>query len=422
MNEFLFTFGLIAVPSALLFSIIKIISDRWLKRFFRELAGLLNFIPVENFRITNEFSEINKTAGESSGSEYYTEIYWEKLYMGNTRLKTIAIELKLDGKHDRNFVIEYEKLIVHTDSGDEKKRADIQMNDYSFDDAALLTGTSTAKVRALLHPEVRRRITEFLRNDSVRYVEYKADRLKINMLYMSNLTPEYLASFYHYLFPFVKLLSREGTTEELLRRNYLAEKYQSVKIKYLESLRPVGGKLSEDDEVIRDALGSGNPRLMLEAVINAGVSTHKYIPEIFRKAAETMRIRVLDFLLRCHSTSEMDYFLDKHSWMETIDGKLKMLEYYISIAGEKSADSVRAMIENHDSRNDDYHRRCIRALGSCGNYGSIYFLKKQKNIFNARAVDQAIAEIQSRIGTGDEGWLSIDKTENDEGKLSLEKE
>ncbi len=43
-------------------------------------------------------------------------------------------------------------------------------------------------------------------------------------------------------------------------------------------------------------------------------------------------------------------------------------------------------------------------------------------MYPGREIDQAIARIQERIGTGDEGWLSVSGADEDEGDLSIAEE
>ena len=99
--------------------------------------------------------------------------------------------------------------------------------------------------------------------------------------------------------------------------------------------------------------------------------------------------------------------------------KEALFGYYAAIAVPEAEKFLQEQLYDVVSASETYWRSCIRALAKCGTYESINVLNEFSNRRLKREKDQAIAEIQSRIGAGDSGWLSVGKLEPEAGDLSV---
>jgi hypothetical protein len=220
----------------------------------------------------------------------------------------------------------------------------------------------------------------------------------------------------------IGMLTRPGGLKDRMEDNYLSEENLAQKRHFLERWFAVKQKIQGDEKILRDALGSGIPELRFEAARGLRREGTQYLGEIYSKADESLKIKMLeyvsrkwfgkDFLLPCSSA---DY--------KTEIGLRELIRYYaVKEKSDAETDLEKIIVSNNPFVSDGIRKDAIRALAVCGTYRSIEFLNRNINPSFYREADKAIAMIQDRIGTGDSGWLSLRKTEDSEGALSIEKE
>ena len=336
---------------------------------------------------------------------------------GKSSTATIGFLVDLDGLREK-FQITAENFISRIKKTDRK--ADIELDDRSFDDAALVKGGGTHTVRALLHPEARRIITQLIESSYDRKFSLSENALETYQRTGRFMGEAEISSEIRSIIRLAQLLTRKKTTEALLRENYHDEQFTSSKYVYLESLSAVVGGMTEKDEIIQDALHSGNHKLAFLAVKVIGKAGFRYIPEIFSKTDDDLAIQILDYAEKNRATSLVLFFKTTFPNIKSWPIKSAVVRFLASTQDPSIENFLHEQLTTQEEPPIEHTVECIKALGRCGTYGSIQVLHSLRGALPRREIDGAIASIQARIGTGDAGWLSIHESKDGEGNLSLE--
>ncbi len=331
---------------------------------------------------------------------------------------TATIGFLVDFKESREqFQITAENFLSRLKKTDRK--TDIELDDRSFDDAALVKGGSTHAVRALLHPEARRIITQLIESSYDRKFSLSENGLETYQRTGQFMGEATIYSEIRSIIRLAQLLTRKKTTEELLRENYLAESVIDCRIKYLESLSAVVGGMTEKDVIIQDALRSGNHKLAFHAVKAIGKAGYRYIPDIFSEADENFACQILDYAGKTGATSLVLFFKTTFPNIKSWPIKSAVVRFLASTRDPSIESFLHEQLAAQQNHPIEHTVECIKALGRCGTYDSIQVLHSLRDSWPRREIDGAIASIQARIGTGDAGWLSIHESKDGEGNLSL---
>ncbi len=300
-------------------------------------------------------------------------------------------------------------------------KTDFQLKDKRFDGAAWVTGGHLHAVRALLHPEARKIIRHLIDSAFDKMFSLHNRHLETYQLASNYDSAEEVEEEIRIILRLGHLLTRKATIEEMLRENYLAETEEDGKTAYLESLSAVSGELKEEDAVIKSALGSSNPRLVWEAVKAIGTAGRKRIPDLFQAADAAMAVEILDYLKRKKLRGMAPYFISVCGEIRDWSLRAEVVTFLASTGTKASEKYLQKELTAGNRYPVDYLKECIKALGACGTRESIAFLHSVREGMPRRDIDAAIASIQSRLGTGESGWLSIQETKTEDGALSLDK-
>ncbi len=354
------------------------------------------------------------------------EIHYEKFYDETTSkgIPSLFIRIETPDLQTEVMAIESTRFFLNN------REMDIRFNDSGFDDALLITGSSTAGIRAALSPEARKHIKDFLvhpdflRLDIVRKIS-PSGAFRVNLQYRKNLESHELMRWLGKIMDFIDLIARKGTAEDMLRQNYLAEKFVGPKIKYLESLSIVCTKLKLKDDIISDAMASKHPELMFTAVKAVGEEAYRLIPDIFTSADDILKTRIIRYAGQKRIKSLIPFFSKELQNFGSISSRMEILSFFSAAGADSAAEEqmhrfLSAVYEDDIDTYKEFYYTFVRILGKCGTCKSIAFLNSIRKKFPERLINQAIACIQERIGVGDAGWLSIDQADGGEGELSLE--
>lgn len=213
-----------------------------------------------------------------------------------------------------------------------------------------------------------------------------------------------------------KKRNREKTEEFLLRENYKTEPYIPVKINQLNMIYSRNKRVKANDEIAKDALGSDHVRLKYLGAKILGKKGYRYMPEIFSQSSDKLKKEILEYLIKAETDCFLDYFLTAGSCLNY--GVREFVYRYIKMTADPSAeDFLISELEQDEFSSGPAARACIEALGVCGSLKAVAVLDKRRHY---REVGQAIARIQERVETGDSGWLTLEKPDEEEGSLSLE--
>ena len=345
-------------------------------------------------------------------------IFRKQFSAGKTSVDTVGYKFSLRGPYAGAIDLKAEGIL----STLEKKlgSTDIEVGSPWFDKVALVHGNNVHRVKALLHPRVRAIIVEMMKKSYSRKFTISYGVLETYQIIKNSLSVDTISHELKKLIRCAELLSREGSEADLLRDNYSAESDENVKITYIESLGAVSAGLSAEDPVIKDALSSRSNRMIFAAAKCIMEEGYDYIKNIFPGTDSSLQADILEWLC-FRKAGEFVGFFDRYR--DNLDTEVcrRLAEFYGIMNAENASGWLESELKSENKHPAEYRMELIRALGSCGSYGSIAVLNSVKSSKFSRAVDQAIAEIQERIGAGDSGWLSMQKTEGDEGALSIEK-
>lgn len=334
----------------------------------------------------------------------------------NTVMVSIAIPEKRVKQIDlskENFISNLLKRGNHTD---------IEMADPLFDDKAFVGGDSLYDIHALLHPEVRRLITRFIDMSFKNKFEIKYGTLRINM--NTDLFPEIktFVTAFKDLISLAEYLARTGLTGQLLAENYQSEQNEETKKIYMQSLFLLKKEKPEtiiSESILKDAMESGVPLLQFYSVCFSSANTNKYISRFYDKSEPELKTDILEFLSSINDPELLPFFIGKFKDCTDLGEKMAIVHYWGAVSAVELENVIIEEIKKESSAHSKYAVACISALGGCGKYKSIAFLDDIKEFPTRKLIEQSIIFIQQRIGSGDEGWLSVQKEGGDSGKLSV---
>jgi len=158
--------------------------------------------------------------------------------------------------------------------------------------------------------------------------------------------------------------------------------------------------------------------LIFTAAKCLGDKGYEYIKPIYKSSDPELKEDIIVYLTK-RKAAEFSSFFDDMRLSLDENAKIKLAEYYGSVGARNAADFMQDELMQTKYHQKEYRYALVRTLAVCGNYNTIAVLNKCRNGMS-READRAIAVIQMRIGAGDSGWLSVQKTEEDDGFLNME--
>lgn len=207
-----------------------------------------------------------------------------------------------------------------------------------------------------------------------------------------------------------KSVSKNETIESMLRENFYSEKNEEVKLKLFESIRSITNRLIHDDlTFLEAAFKAKQPKLRFSAARLLGDKANGSFADIFSKSYDDLKIEILEFLSIVNNKESAFSFIPFIVEEKNTAVQAALINYL----GKHSSARVLTFLHKQLKENIP-HELCFRSaiiklLGLCGNYESIELLNKIHGLALKKYINQAIASIQNRIGTGGSGWLSIKK-------------
>lgn len=293
----------------------------------------------------------------------------------------------------------------------------IKLGNSEFDNRALVLGRDEDEIRALLHPF----IITFLKNcisksigNSFSFVNGKlAAHLKIN-------NEETYKGIDHIIANILKmnmLLNRNISATEMLAENYKSSSLIEERNAYLESYCILQEKISKEDQIIDNALNSNNHQLIFTAVNYLDDSKFYILNEIFIKSSNTIKIKIIEFFID-RNIQNLTFSHEKITeYHKTV--KTAFIKYLIKFKNTKYEKTISNELGRNSDVSLEYKNLCIKALGECGTYPSIQLLDNLRTKYAEAAITNAISRIQNRIGSGDDGWLSMKNIDDESGELSI---
>ncbi len=413
---------LVLAGSAEALFIIHLLFLRKWNRILKRISGKYGL----KFRKGNVIRPV-KLKGEDSNSRLY--ICLESFFIGKFLNKnTLSISCRFCNENIKAFSIVMETALsrIHKKfSGN-----DVQIMDPVFDDLVYLKSSSELTAFAYLDYEARQIIIDLIGESYRQSFSIYDGELRavfgvshntgyddvVRKLERINRLGELFSRQPAEMNAGSKKPGKEKTEEYLLRENYKTEAYVSAKIKLLSLIGSRNKRLKPDDEIILDALKSDHSRLKFTGAYVLGKKGYRYIPEIFSQASNKLKKEILEYLIKAETNHFLRYFLTAARYLES--GVKQQVYRYIKMTADPAAeDFLISELEQDEFSRGSAAKACIEALGVCGSLKAIAVLDKRRHY---READQAIARIQERVETGDSGWLTLEKPEEEDGRLSVE--
>ncbi len=301
-------------------------------------------------------------------------------------------------------------------------KTDLELKDDRFDSAAWVTGRNVHSVRALLNHETRDALRRLIGSCYQNMFSLQSGKLEMYQLAYTYRTAEDIAAEIRKIIRLGQLLTRGRSEVKMLRENYLDEPDTDCRAIYLESLAAVSGELPEDDEIAQDALRSPNPRLVFQAIKAMGSAGEKHMPLLFETADAPLAAKILEYVNVNKTQGAAQRAISLCEKVRDLSVRSVVVQFLASIKDQASRKFLQSELAAEKHYPEDYLKACIKALGACGTRESIAFLHSVREGMPRRDIDAAIASIQSRLGTGESGWLSIQEAKAEDGALSLDEE
>ena len=296
---------------------------------------------------------------------------------------------------------------------------DLETGDHRFDELAWVESSGPVYARAYLGRRARHLITEAIKNSYSRSFVVSDNRIQTWQVAENFTDIIHLEKVCGSITTLASLFSRSEPLPSLLRRNVAEERKAAMKIPLLDAVGRSEGNLDMEDPLIQECLEDRDKKLRFAAIRLLGAKGHPLIQTLFRDCPEELQTEMLEYATERTAKELAPFFQGLARADRDPEVKKAMVEYFGAVNHEGAEDFLRAELESKEKRTEKYNSALIQALGRCGSYASIEFLDRRRNPLNSRHINQAIAEIQNRIGAGDGGWLSIEKLDGDDGKLSL---
>ncbi|MBN2354424.1 MAG: hypothetical protein JXD23_17770 [Spirochaetales bacterium] len=296
---------------------------------------------------------------------------------------------------------------------------DIEFNDGSFDDAALVEGGDPHAVRAALHPRARSLIAHLIEASYSKNFAIQGGTIETYRRTGQFEDEEDIIRVLANLIDLAKTLGRSGRTEELLRENYLAESNRKARVRYLESLAAtLRAPLETDDEIVRDAFYSGDPHLMFQAACALGPAGNRHLPDILPDADRELALKIIGRLEERKIEAPVPELIKCSSGIRDWTVKAALARFLGGTGRPEVETWLHGEIAGGSSAPADYRRECVRALGLCGGKASLEVLHGLQGPPGRREIEAAMSAILARLGVAETGWLSSAGAEPGEGGLS----
>ena len=278
----------------------------------------------------------------------------------------------------------------------------------------------SAKILAFFSGEVRKRILKIYSDVNFSGITFSSDVCSFEYSFGEDISAEKILVIIDGVSELLEMLSDKIYFFEKLKRNFFSEESFPVKLTFFRTIQSIAKRGLPGDEIISEALNSGDPELVFEAVKSVRGAADEYAEKIFNKADNSLRLKILEYARRHKSDTLLPFFITQNN----IEDQKIMAALFSYFRNMKRPEAEPVLIEYLErcSKKKDILILCISALGACGTYRSIGLIDRYKTRDNSRIADQAIAAIQDRIGVGSDGWLSTrDGAEGGEVSLDQDK-
>ena len=355
---------------------------------------------------------------EGKLSDFDVRIYFKKLDRSVLAMASLVVEF------DLNVSLPFEMYIMAGWAYNVPNLVDglvqLYTGDSEFDSKVVLTSTDKRNAICRLHPKIRAIIYREIEHHKLARMKYSYGIIQFHYYDWNTFCNNDLEAAISRFSPLVEFMKRDGDRIELLRQNYLAEEKESARAVYLGMLVWLGWKPGPKHPILIEALKSSHFQLRMAAIVLLEKAGIPEIEKWFHTLSGTAQAEMLAYGAKKGWKELTDFFSGQYDNLRSKKALMAWLDYFLYAADSSVEPVFLDLIGNNKAAGFDYQEKVIKILGKCGSLIAVTALHNAKEDWNARLIDQEIARIQSRIGVGDSGWLSVNRPDEEEGTLALE--
>jgi len=297
----------------------------------------------------------------------------------------------------------------------------LETGDAIFDEEFVIsTSHQPAILIGMLDAETRHLLSEL--GHSCKYLSLSHHRFIVQIKKWLSMTPGEARIILEKMTGIMTRLTEDITLDQRFTRNIKSDPLVPVHIRNIRALAAYSLQSPGTQEVLKKALENPDYGVQIEAAQHLGGEGIVHLVTLIENRAPldmNQLIQVVEILGRRYYKEGLPVLLDLFNSGRGNELKTAILE---TLAKWAHPGANAFLIHQLERGQPELRVPIITALGACGGAGEIESLYRIKeNVLNPlihKAARDAISQIQSRMGPGEKGWLTINITGDKEGGLS----
>ncbi|MCP4131053.1 MAG: HEAT repeat domain-containing protein [bacterium] len=305
---------------------------------------------------------------------------------------------------------------------------DILSGDQTFDDALLITAPDPCYIAALLNKTAREQIHKLAINTMNLEITPGSIRINIFENDLSHDLSNALSSYVALMLSIGNSFTNGLTIKQRLLANIASETLPAVRLNNIQMLMSHFSIDKDVNQTLDGCLNNNDIETRIEAARYLKDKGMEFLVKTLKtetSLSEDLKIKIIT-IFRENGYNKSVPALKTLFSQKREDGSVhrelqaEIIKAFSSFGDTKLNSFLLKLLEDNIS---NFSLSVITALGSCGTVESVetlYTLAK-KSSFPAvkNAAQNSIQQIQSRLGTAENGWLSIEELSETDGALSF---
>ncbi|HNR87667.1 MAG TPA: hypothetical protein PKM65_04965 [Spirochaetota bacterium] len=300
-------------------------------------------------------------------------------------------------------------------------RCDIVTGDRALDEMLYFHASRPAHVAATMNFETRKRLEKLSRQWET--VSIKQDVMFVTRPLDRAVTASMIVECVDSLMAIGAAFADDGPLRARLMRNIERDPEPEVRIANLRALAAAGALDDEARSVLRRSCDDANAVVRFEAARLLGEEGFAHCEALLASPGsidDALMAEILRYLRDRGRRVPADALMACYRGAALLATQLEVLAAMRDAADPRLCAFLVERLANDDS---DIIIAAMQALETCGDISAVEKIyakgKASLNPFVRSAANRAIAQIQSRLGKADKGWLSLTETDGTDGALSV---
>ena len=398
------------------------------------------------FKIINHFANYSSNKTKIDRFESFKNLFNEIRYSHSYNKNNIFIKGSIDSidiemsirhtmrmmhfsfqvNHNLKFSSDTEKTVESIKSKIKRSFGinDYQIGDTAFDEKLQLKGYNTLEIHSLLNNGVRNKLCKLAINSEELKLNNKS--IHITKYFFRKKLNERVEAYTKLIISLAKELNLDHDYKKQIMINVGTEKNSHVQKRNMEVLTSHFGKDKDVNNVLNELLKSPDKSVQIAAARNLRDQGRRHLMSMIKDNDKLTKENLIEII----QTFSFNRYTKSIKTLQKVYNETDYLlvKREILIAFKKFGDSTCSEFLLHELsfNNGKLVIPILEALGACGTKVTIEslhrFLEKRKGSTVRNAVNRATAQIQTRIGDYDKGWLSVEPILETDGALSVSDE